>query len=180
MNTFLTPDLWWLLCVVIAAVCRLSSVVISRRHERGLRARGAQEFGETNSRWLAIAHTLFYAAAAIEGLWRGAAPTPISMAGAALWGLSMLALVLVIKELGPLWTIKVLVLRGQPLKTGSLYRLCRHPNYFLNLLPELVGLALALNAWMVLAVGFVPYVLVLRRRIAIEEAALVSAGPQPR
>lgn len=71
----------------------------------------------------------------------------------------------------------MLIVPGHPLRTGSLYRLCRHPNYVLNILPELIGLALAMEAWITLTVGLPIYLLVLRRRVALEEGAMEMCFP---
>jgi isoprenylcysteine carboxyl methyltransferase (ICMT) family protein YpbQ len=48
----------------------------------------------------------------------------------------------------------------------------RHPNYYLNVLPELVALALVMKAWWVLLILFPCYVAVLARRITIEEEVM--------
>lgn len=68
-------------------------------NEELLRARGAQEFGARNSRWLAIAHSAFYLGCGVEGFATNASPTPVTVAGAVIWSISMLALLLVIAEL---------------------------------------------------------------------------------
>jgi hypothetical protein len=43
----------------VAAVLRLGSLAVSRRHEKALKAQGAREYGHRTSRLLALAHTLF-------------------------------------------------------------------------------------------------------------------------
>jgi len=48
----------------------------------------------------------------------------------------------------------------------------RHPNYFLNIMPELIGVALLCNAWTTLCVGFPLYLCLLVVRIRQEESAM--------
>jgi isoprenylcysteine carboxyl methyltransferase (ICMT) family protein YpbQ len=54
----------------------------------------------------------------------------------------------------------------------------RHPNYYLNVLPELVAIALIMKAWLVLLFLLPLYVTVLSRRIKIEENAMRRRFPE--
>jgi isoprenylcysteine carboxyl methyltransferase (ICMT) family protein YpbQ len=162
------------LCFVAAAfAARLASLAWSKRNERKLRAAGAREFGHLNSRALALAHLAFYAAAPVEATLRGRGPSPrVGWLGVALYTVAMGMLVWVCRALGPLWTVKVLIGPQQRVVRSGPYRLCKHPNYFLNLLPELVGYGLALGAWRTLRCGLPCYTLCLAVRIRQEEAAM--------
>jgi isoprenylcysteine carboxyl methyltransferase (ICMT) family protein YpbQ len=155
-----------------ALILRLLSMVISRRNERRLRAAGAEEFGARNSRVLALLHAAFYAAAFGEGIWRHTRPDGLSVLGMSVYALSMLALALVVHQLGPLWTVKLYLAPDHSLNQSWLFRAVRHPNYFLNVLPELVGLALAFKAWLTLAVLLPIYLIPLGIRISQEERAM--------
>ncbi len=70
-----------------------------------------------------------------------------------LYAASMVALFWVIRELGPLWTVKIMIAPDHTLVTSPLFRTLRHPNYFLNIVPELIGFSLALQAFDTLAIG---------------------------
>jgi isoprenylcysteine carboxyl methyltransferase (ICMT) family protein YpbQ len=153
----------------VAVLLRFASLFVSKRNETRLRARGAEEFGARTSRALTFLHVTFYGAAFVEGLWRGSQFDAWTWIGLAIYGFAMLALVYVILELGELWTVKVFIAPEHTLNSGWLFRTVRHPNYYLNILPELAGLALIMKAWLVLAIGFPCYVAVLLRRIKIEE-----------
>jgi len=63
------------------------------------------------------------------------------------------------------------------LNQSALFRWVRHPNYFLNIIPELCGLALIMGAWIVLVLGLPCYLLVLRVRIKQEEAVMQQHFP---
>ena len=138
-------ELW--IFALVALVHRAFLQVVSMSHERQLRARGAVEHGAANSRLLAILHVTFFAGAMAEG-WRwGPVMTGHGQVGAALYLLSVIVLWEVVRELGPLWTVKLYVAPDHELRRGWLLRTFRHPNYWLGLLPELLGLALVFRAW---------------------------------
>ena len=162
---------------LLASMLRLGSLAVSMRHEKALKARGAREYGQGTSRLLALAHTFFYVGALAEGLWRRTQPTLWTAGGALLYGLAVLALVLVWRELNGLWTVKLLIASDHTLNQSALFRWVRHPNYFLNILPELVGLALMTGAWLVLVLGLPLYLLVLRKRIMQEEQVMREHFP---
>ena len=162
---------------LLASVLRVGSVVVSRRHEKALKARGAREYGQGTSRLLALAHTVFYVGAFAEGLWRRTQPTLWTAGGVLLYGLAVLALLVVWRELKGLWTVKLLIASDHTLNQRALFRWVRHPNYFLNILPELVGLALIMGAWLVLVLGLPLYLLVLRARIVQEEQVMRQHFP---
>jgi isoprenylcysteine carboxyl methyltransferase (ICMT) family protein YpbQ len=156
----------------IAALLRLLTLAISRRNERELRAAGACEIGARNSTVMAVLHTVFYVGALLEGLWRVTQPGLLNLVGVGLYVLGMLMLAWVIESLGRLWTVKILLSPTHQLNRHWLFRTVRHPNYFLAILPELVGLGLALGAWLVLLIGLPLYLVSLGVRIVQEERAL--------
>jgi isoprenylcysteine carboxyl methyltransferase (ICMT) family protein YpbQ len=126
---------------------------------------------------LAVAHTLFYGGTLLEGLWRSTQPTWWTTVGLLLYGMSIIVLVLVWRALQGLWTVKLLIAADHRLNQSALFRWVRHPNYFLNILPELVGLALMMGAWLVLGLGLPLYLLVLRGRIVQEEQVMKAHFP---
>jgi isoprenylcysteine carboxyl methyltransferase (ICMT) family protein YpbQ len=50
----------------------------------------------------------------------------------------------------------------------------KHPNYFLNILPELVGLCLVLGAFVTLIVGIPLYSILLFMRIRLENRLMLG------
>ena len=161
----------------LAVLLRLGSLFISKRNEARLRAEGAREYGAGNSRLIAALHITFYVAAFLEGLWRGTQIDAWTWIGLIVYGFAMLALLYVIHELGHLWTVKVLLASNHVLKQGWLFQAVRHPNYYLNILPELLAVALISKAWLVLVFLFPCYLAALSRRIKIEEEAMRARFP---
>jgi isoprenylcysteine carboxyl methyltransferase (ICMT) family protein YpbQ len=163
--------------VVLAFVWRISTVVISSINEKSLKASGAREVGAANSIFLAVSHLAFYVVATVEGAKATELNHTISIVGVAVYVLSALALISVLYSLGPLWTVKIIINHRHPLVRTGLFRWVRHPNYFVSIIPELVGFALALNAYWTLVVGLPLYCIPLFIRIRQEEAAMVEAVP---
>ncbi len=163
---------------VVAVALRFCSLFISKRNEARLRAEGAEEFGAGNSRVIAVLHVTLYAAALIEGLWRNAPVDTLTWLGVVLYTCSMFVLAYVIHELGNLWSVKLLLASGHTLKQSWLFRTVRHPNYYLNILPELLGVALVTKAWLALAILFPSYLFALFQRIKLEEQVMRQRFPQ--
>jgi isoprenylcysteine carboxyl methyltransferase (ICMT) family protein YpbQ len=157
---------------LIAIALRLMSVAISQRHERALKQDGAVEHGALNSKLLALAHLAFYIAAIVEGWVRGTTFDALSTVGIIIYGAGMLMLVWVIRVLGRFWTVKLLIARDHVLLNHPLFRLFRHPNYFLNIIPELVGFSLIFHAYVTLMIGLPIYLVPLVIRIRQEDQAM--------
>jgi isoprenylcysteine carboxyl methyltransferase (ICMT) family protein YpbQ len=174
VDQFLEDILLWIF-VVAAILFRLATLAISVRNERRLKVEGATEFGHKNSLVLALAHTVFYLAAATEAAFRGMPPfDAVTWVGLALYFFGAAMLVVVIRILGRLWTVKLLIASNHVLIDHPLFRRFRHPNYFLNILPELVGFGLALHSWYTLAIGLPLYLIPLFTRIRQEERVMRS------
>ncbi|MBD1549581.1 isoprenylcysteine carboxylmethyltransferase family protein [Roseibium aggregatum] len=158
--------------IVIAAILRFAALAVSIRNEKRLKAEGAVEYGAGTSTILALVHIVYYLAAIAEGLWRAAPVSAVTVAGVVIYTLSMIALAWVLLTLGRFWTVKIIIARDHELVTNRFFRMLRHPNYYLNIIPELIGFALALQAFGTLIVGLPVYVIILRQRIRQEEEAL--------
>ncbi|EHZ19985.1 isoprenylcysteine carboxyl methyltransferase family protein [Streptococcus pneumoniae GA13723] len=84
----------------------------------------------------------------------------------------MLMLMLVIHLLGDIWTVKLMLVNNHKYVDHILFRTVKHPNYFLNILPELIGLTLLSHAYVTFVLVFPVYAVILYRRIAEEEKLL--------
>lgn len=159
---------------IIALGLRIGSLLLSRRNEERLRARGAVEHGAETSRLLALLHAAVYLGCVTEGITRGAGLDSTAQVGMGIYAFSLLALGGVVLTLGEVWTVRLLFLPDHPVQQGWLFRLFHHPNYFLNIVPELIALILIYDAWATLAVIFPAYAVTLGIRILEEERALRS------
>jgi len=96
----------------------------------------------------------------------------IAEVGLAIYLISAVALVFVIRTLGPFWSGKVLIAPHHELVVHPVFRAIKHPNYFLNMIPELVGFTILLHAFVTLAIGLPIFLVTLYFRIRIEEQVL--------
>jgi methyltransferase len=174
------PDSRALFVLLIATVAseRLVELVLSRRHERTLRARGAVESGAGHYPLMVGVHAALLIGAPVEVLLLDRPFLP--------WlGWPMLALVAatmalrywVIATLGERWTTRVLVLPAAPLVVRGPYRWLHHPNY-LAVAIEVVALPLVHGAWITALICGAANLAVLALRIRVENAALAGAAPR--
>lgn len=160
----------FMIVFIAVAVCiRLVSLFVSVRNERALKRNGATEHGTRISALLALAHILFYAAAIFEYVRTPEPVTILSIVGMAIYFAAMAMLFYVIRVLGKFWTVRLIIANDHTLNTTPLFRLVRHPNYFLNIIPELFGLTLALHAYETMSFGIPIYIVILGLRIHQEE-----------
>lgn len=162
--------------IVAIAAERLAELVVNRRHQRRLVARGAYEAGRRHFPVMVALHTGLLVAAPAEAILLDRPFLP--------WlGWPMLALVVattamrwwVIRLLGDRWTIRVWVLPGAPLVTGGPYRFLRHPNY-LGVAVEVFALPLVHTAWWTALAFGLGNLWLLAHRIRVEDRALAGAS----
>ncbi len=89
-----------------------------------------------------------------------------------LYSISVISIIFVIRLLGRLWTVRLLIAPNHSLIRHPLFRIVRHPNYYLNILPELAGFALVLHAYLTLLIGLPLYLIPLVTRMHQEEAVM--------
>lgn len=154
--------------LLIFFIIRLFSLAISIKHSKQLVQQGAQAYGEKNSKWLAITHILIYVGAAIETLLNHDTWGLMNTVGLIILILAYLVLFHVIKTLGTIWTLKLYILPDHPIIRSGLYRITKHPNYYLNIIPELIGVLLLTHATYT-SILLIPYAYFLFVRIRQEE-----------
>lgn len=160
-----------------ALTSRLVALAVSLRHEKRLRVEGAREFGRRVSGLFVIAWLGIFAGSLVETAARHTTADGITVLAIAIWLLSMVALLAVIRALGPLWTFKILIAEGHTVVRSGPFRFVKHPNYYFNLLPEVFAIPLAGHAWLTLALGFPVYAIAIAVRIRQEERAMRELVP---
>jgi methyltransferase len=120
-------------------------------------------------------HTGVLVAAAVEVLALHRPFTPaVGVPALVVFGLANGLRWWVIATLGPHWNVQVVGSSAAlGVVTGGPYRWIRHPNY-VAVFAELCALPLVHGAWLTAAVGAALHVVVLRRRLALEEAVLAA------
>lgn len=158
---------------------RCAELAVARRNERVTRSQGAVEFGRGHYPLIVLLHTGLLVGALVE-VWMRRPVVPSGVAVAFLM-LVLAAQVLrwwCIVSLGPQWNTRVLIIPGGRRIHHGPYRWLRHPNY-VAVIAEGVALPLTGGAW-VTAIAFTAANLVLlRRRIRVENRALTRFGNPP-
>ncbi|HYI79053.1 MAG TPA: isoprenylcysteine carboxylmethyltransferase family protein [Chryseolinea sp.] len=157
---------------LLASVIRLVSLIKSASNEKKLRKANAVEYGRNNSIVLVFFHTLYYLACLSESIVLHKTVNIISFFGVGLFVFSMVILWIVIFSLKDLWTVKLIIAREHRLNNSFIFRFFRHPNYFLNIIPELISIALICQAWYTLLIGLPLYLIPLTIRIVQEERVM--------
>ncbi|MDY3090195.1 MAG: isoprenylcysteine carboxyl methyltransferase family protein [Porphyromonas sp.] len=151
---------------------RLVSLSFSIRNEKRLLRLGAKQYGKLNSLLLTLAHIAYYFGALYEAYVRDVSFDSLSALGLGIMLFAYGVLFYVIYKLRDIWTVKLYIAPQQRLERSFLFRTVRHPNYFLNIMPELIGVALLCHAWITLIIGYPLYLCLLFIRIRQEEEAM--------
>ncbi len=134
------------LAVGLVGLQRLLELVLSRRNERLLRARGAVERGQGHYPWIVAMHVLWLLSTFVEGALRGPGfpfywPVPLT-----LFLLVQPLRYWAILSLGENWNTRILVVAGmKPVRRGP-YRYLKHPNYVVVVV-EMLSFPLIFGAW---------------------------------
>jgi methyltransferase len=162
-------SLWWVF--TFYALERGVEVLIAGRNRRQLLARGGMEFYPGNFRAIVLLHSLFALFLLVEAYpWRVPFDLLTVICLLVLGALQLLRYWCIV-SLGPYWNTRIIVLPDATVRRGGPYRWLRHPNYLVVVL-EFVFLPLLMRAPVTLVVFSVANLLVLRRRIGLEERAL--------
>lgn len=166
---------------------RLLEMRLSRRHARTLEARGFRREAEPAFLAMVALHTGVLVAAALEVLLADRRPPAVlAVAALALFVLSNLLRWWVIRTMADHWNVRVVNALALGVVTAGPFRWVRHPNY-VAVFVELLALPLIHGAYVTAAVGTAAHIVVLARRIALEESVLLqnatyraTMGPKPR
>lgn len=162
---------------MIGVVVFGSMLVEARRaslNERAQRARGGVEPPHDVYALMQIAYPAAFLAMVAEGAARGPAASVALVTGAALFAAAKALKYWAVASLGPAWTFRVIVVPGAPLVSSGPYRWLRHPNY-LAVAGELAATALMTGAWIAGPLATAAFLLLVARRIRVEEDAILTA-----
>lgn len=167
-------DLFTLL-VALVALQRLFEVRLSRRHERALFARGAQEHAAHQMPWMVALHGAWLVCMLGE-VWGLHAPFDARAATVALcvFFAGQALRLAAMRALGPRWTVRVITLPEPPVTSG-IFRYVRHPNY-LGVALEIAALPLVHGAYRTALVFSVLNAVLLAFRVRAEERALAESS----
>ncbi|QEH45212.1 isoprenylcysteine carboxyl methyltransferase family protein [Aggregatibacter actinomycetemcomitans] len=156
----------------LALLLRFYTLSISIRNEKNLLKKGAIQYGKKNSIALSAIHILFYLSCITEANYNQVIFNKESQIGFMILIFSLIMLFYVIYQLKEIWTVKVYILPNHKINTSFIFKYFRHPNYFLNIIPELIGLSLLCQAKLTAMFILPLYMIILAIRIMQEEKAM--------
>jgi methyltransferase len=163
----------WLFSGLVALVATMRGIelLIAKRNQRWLEARGGVEVGQAHYPWMVLLHASFLLAAPAE-VWFLNRPMfpPLAAVCLLLTSAAMALRYWVIATLGRRWTTRVVCLPGALPVTDGPFRFLRHPNY-LAVAVEILALPLIHSAWLTAGMFSVLNGYMLKTRIRVEEAA---------
>lgn len=148
-------------------------LVVAKRNERWIKARGGVEFGARHYPIIVLIHTTFLMTMILEVLsferelsyfWVVLLVGFFLTQGMRIWA---------IRSLGPYWNTKIIVLPGASVVKKGPYRFIKHPNYVIVAL-EIVLIPLMFNAYITAIIFTIFNLLILAIRIPTEERALTA------
>jgi len=157
-------------CAIL--LIRLLSLFKSVHNERKLKNSGAVEHGRLNSLALTLSHILFYFSCLYESILFERTINLYTLTGIGIFSFSMIILWIVIRSLKGIWTVKLIIAPVHPINDSFIFKYFRHPNYFLNVIPELIGVAFICQSWYTLILGLPIYLIPLGIRIYQEEKTM--------
>jgi methyltransferase len=155
------------LVIAYVIVERLGELAWAQRNTRRLLARGAVEHAAGHYPLFVLLHAAWLACVALT-VWPDA---PVNVGWLAVYAALQIARLWVMASLGPYWTTRIITVPDAPLVARGPYRFLRHPNYWV-VSAEIAVLPLVFGQWAVAAAFTVANALLLRTRIAREDAAL--------
>ena len=156
------------------AIGRLLELQVSRRNQVALAAKGVAKIHEPHFRWMVLLHTAILGGAALEVLLLHRPLIPaLAVSMGALFMMANILRWWVIRTLAGHWNVEVMASHSVGVVTSGPYRWVRHPNY-VAVVAELFSLPMMHTAWITAMVGTLAHMEILRRRVSVEDAVLMS------
>jgi methyltransferase len=159
--------------VALVATQRLLELVLSRRNERRIRARGAVERGRGHYPLMVALHALWIASTLVEGILRGPDVPAFWPVPLALFLLAQALRYWSVFSLGESWNTRILVVPGAKLVRRGPYKYLDHPNYVVVVV-EILAFPLIFGAWVTALVFTALNTALLYVRIREEDRALAE------
>lgn len=161
--------------VLFIIIQRASELALARRNEKILRSQGAIEFDKDGYRVIAAMHVIFFISLIYEKIFLHRTLNTYWTLFASLFVGAQILRYWAIRSLGVHWNTKVLVIPGEKWVTRGPYKYIRHPNY-VAVITEIAAIPLIFSCYITAAVFSLVNLILLRRRIKIEESALREAS----
>lgn len=166
-------ELFFYIILFLVIVQRLVELLIAKRNEKSLRAKGAYEVGASHYPFMILLHTSFFISLFIEVIYFKSIIIPHFVL-LAFFILLQLLRVWCLVSLGTFWNTKIIILPGANIVAKGPYAYIRHPNYLVVCL-EILLLPLMFQAYITAICFTILNFIILSVRIPMEENALKEA-----
>ncbi len=168
-------SLFWIF-IVILIIQRLSELILAKRNEKHVRSLGAREYDAEGYKVIVLMHIGFFVSLIAEYILLGRTLNPYWLPLIILFLLTQLLRYWAISALGYYWNTKILVTPGSSAITRGPYKYLKHPNY-IAVVVEIAVIPLIFSCYITAVIFTILNLIVLKRRIKIEEKALSILNP---
>jgi len=155
----------------IIIIQRISELILSKRNENYLISKGAIEYDKEGYKYIVLMHNLFFISVITEYAFLERQINEYWKILLIIFICTQLLRYWAIFTLGKRWTTKILVLPNtEPIRSG-VYKYLKHPNYIAVII-EIAIIPLLFSCYYTAIVFSIINLIVLQRRIRIEEEAL--------
>lgn len=159
--------------VIIVIMQRLVELVVAKRNEKTMLAKGAYEVGASHYPYMILLHSSFFICLLIEVVYSNAYQMPNYLLLAVFLILQLLR-IWCLTSLKSFWNTKIIILPGATLIKKGPYAFIPHPNYVVVCL-EILVLPLMFQAYFTAVSFTLLNFAMLAVRIPVEEKALKEA-----
>ena len=159
--------------LVFVIIQRLVELLIAKRNEKTMLAKGAYEVGASHYKYMILLHASFFISFILEVVYFQTDFTPFYVLLVVFLLLQLLR-VWCLGSLGVFWNTKIIILPGANVVVKGPYSFIRHPNYLVVCL-EILVLPLMFQAYVTAITFTILNLIMLSVRIPVEEKALIEA-----
>ncbi len=162
---------FFIIFITVVIVQRICELILSKRNENHLISKGAVEYDKKGYKYIVLMHNLFFVSLVLEFI-------VLHRELSTFWEVLLIIFIFTqflrywaIFSFGKRWNTKILVLPNtKPIRSG-LYKHLKHPNYMAVII-EIAVIPLLFSCYYTAIVFSILNLIVLQRRIRIEEEAL--------
>lgn len=163
--------IYFIVFISLIIIQRISELILSKRNENYLRSKGAVEHDKDGYKYIVLMHNLFFVSFIVEFIFLQRQLNPY-------WQILLIIFICIqllrywaIFTLGKRWNTKILVLPDTELIISGPYKYLKHPNYVAVII-EIAVIPLLFSCYFAAIIFSVLNLIVLKRRIKIEEEVL--------
>jgi len=162
---------FFIIFITVVIVQRISELILAKKNERYLKSNGAIEYDKKGYKYIVLMHNLFFISVITEFLFMERQINEYCKILLIIFICTQLLRYWAIFTLGKRWNTKILVLPNtEPIRSG-VYKYLKHPNYIAVII-EIAIIPLLFSCYYTAVVFSILNLIVLKRRIRIEEEAL--------